>query len=145
MDWRMHSIVAYGTGLPGSGNISPKIGAGGDIPTVGSSTFNLELTDAIGGGPSLIAGSLERWEQELLGLRLYGDFLTPGGFTYGIVMTSGAVGVPGAGTATLPIPIPNDASLIGFTTYWQGFVLDSGSSSLIGLSHTGGLAATVVQ
>ncbi len=87
-----------------------------------------------------------RWDQPTgLGVTLYGDFLTPGGFTYGIVMTSGAAFVPGVGTATLPIPIPNDASLIGFTTYWQGFVLDSGSPSLLGVSHTGGLAITVVQ
>ncbi len=51
----------------------------------------------------------------------------------------------GVGTATLPLPIPNDSSLLGFTTYWQGFIMDGGSPLPIGLTHTGGLAITVVQ
>ena len=49
------------------------------------------------------------------------------------------------GKATLPIPIPNDASLVGLTTYWQGFVMDIFSPLPIGVSHTGGLEVTVVR
>ena len=51
----------------------------------------------------------------------------------------------GTGRATLPIPIPNDPALAGFTTYWQGFVMDSGSPLPIGVSHTGGLKVTVIR
>ena len=60
-------------------------------------------------------------------------------------MTSGPPGFPGVGTAKLSVPIPNDSALVGLTTYWQGFVLDSGSPLPIGVTHTGGLAITVVR
>jgi hypothetical protein len=49
------------------------------------------------------------------------------------------------GTATIPIEIPNDSGLLGLTTYWQAFVMDSGSPLPIGWSHTGGLAVTLFR
>ncbi len=86
-----------------------------------------------------------RAEISLGGGTFYGDFFTPGVFAIWGLTASGMGGVPGVGTATLPIPIPNDASLLGFTTYWQGFVFDSGSPLPSGLTHTGGLAVTLVR
>ena len=56
---------------------------------------------------------------------------------------SGDAGVPGAGTAVLLIPVPNDSTLIDLSTYWQGFVMDAMSPAPIGFSHTGGLMVTV--
>ena len=138
-------VLAYGTGLTGSGNVTPTIGTGGELPSVGSSTFKVEVTEALGGALCAIAGSFVRTETPLLGGTLYGDFLTPGAsLSWGFTAT-GTPGTPGAGTASLPIPIPSDVSLIGFTTYWQGFVMDSGSPLPIGFTHTGGLAVTVLQ
>ncbi len=46
---------------------------------------------------------------------------------------------------TLPVRIPNDPSLLGLTTYWQGFVTDPASPAAIGFSHTQGLAVTLVR
>ena len=141
----MPAVIAYGTGLAGSGTIIPKLGAGGEIPHVGSSSFGIQVEDALGGAPCVLAVSSARWEQPLLGGTLYGDFLTPGVFRYWILTTSGPSQVPGVGTATLRIQIPNDPTLVGFNTYWQGFIVDPGSASQVGVSHTGGLAVTVVR
>ena len=138
------AFLWYGSGPPGTGNVVPRIGTGGEIPQIGSATFKIELTEAVGNSPCAIAGSIERLELSVFGGTVYGDFLTPGAFAYWILTTSGPTGFPGVGTATLSIPIPNDSALVGFTTYWQGFVLDSGSPLAIGLTHTGGLAVTVV-
>ena len=41
--------------------------------------------------------------------------------------------------------IPNDLALVGFTTYWQAFVMDGGSPIPAGFSHTAGLAVTVIK
>ena len=136
-------LLAYGSGVPGSGDIAPKIGSGGESPEVASSTFKVEVTDVVGGAVCAIAGSFERAETMVNGGTLYGDFLTPGNFFVWGFTASGIPGVPGVGTATLPVPIPNDPSLVGFETYWQGFVVDGGSPLAIGIAHTCGLAVTV--
>ena len=81
----------------------------------------------------------------MAGLTLYGDFSTPGEFmTWGLV-TSGIRGLRGTGRATLSIQIPNDPSLVGYETFWQGFVFDSGSPLPIGLAHTDGLQVIVIR
>ena len=109
----------------------------------------------LAGNPSSLSERRNAFEKRLLQLALkaeipvlggtiYGDFFTPGLSAFVGVMSSGFTGQPGAGTATLSIELPYDPSLIGFTTYWQGFVLDSGSRLPIGISHTGGLAVTLV-
>jgi hypothetical protein len=136
--------VAYGTGLPGWFNNTPRITAAGDVPRIGSTDFRIDLRDALAGAPCIIAGSLARAEIPQEGMMFYGDFLTPGAFSAWSSMTDGSPGLT-FGKATLPLPIPNDTSLIGFTTYWQAFVLDSDSPLPIGISHTSGLEVTVIQ
>ena len=77
-------------------------------------------------------------------MTLYVDLLTPGAFFTWSLVTDGFPGLT-FGKAVLPIPIPNDATLVGLKTYWQGFVMDSGSPSPLGVSHTGGLEVTVAR
>lgn len=138
------ALVEYGTGLPGARNVAPIIRVGGDLARIGID-FEIELLGGLGVAPGVIAGSTARAQTPLLGLTLYGDFLTPGAFlTWGFV-TSGIPGLGGTGAATLEIHIPNNTSLVGLTTYWQGFVMDSRSPAAIGVSHTGGLAVTVIR
>jgi hypothetical protein len=139
------SVVQYGIGLPGSGGIVPRIGTGGETPHVGNATFQIKITGGVGGAPCVIAGSLLRDEMPFFGGVLYGDFLTPNAFVALSFFTSGLAGIPGIGTAKLPVPIPNDTTLIGLTTYWQGFVSDNASSSPLAVSHSGGLAVTVIR
>jgi hypothetical protein len=81
----------------------------------------------------------------VFGGTIYGEFLTPDAFWIVGLPTGGPPGFAGRGKVTLSIPIPNDPSLVGFTTYWQAFVNDSGSPLPIGVSYTGGMAITVVQ
>ncbi len=114
------------------------------IPQVGNTDFRIELTETVARAPCVIAGSLVRAEISLAGMTLYGDFLTPGAFSTWSLMTDGSSGLT-SGKATLPIPIPNDASLVGLKTYWQGFVMDTASPLSIGVSHTGGLEVTVTR
>lgn len=139
------SVVQYGIGLPGSGDITPRIGTGGETPHVGNSLFQIKITGGVGGAPCVIAGSLARAEIPFFGGVLYGDFLTPNTFVALSFFTSGLAGIPGIGTARLPVPIPNDTTLIGLTTYWQAFVSDTASSSPLAVSHSGGLAVMVIR
>ena len=90
----------------------------------------------------MIAASFTRAEIPFAGMTLYGDFLTPGAFSIWSLVTDGFSHLT-FGKATLPIPIPNDLTLVGLKTYWQGFVMDPASP--IGISHTGGLEVTVVR
>ncbi len=104
-----------------------------------------QVTEVLGGASCILGVSLSRSETLLAGVTLYGDFLNPGAFVYWILGASGPAGFPGVGMFTLPVRIPNDPSLLGLTTYWQGFVTDPASPAAIGFSHTGGLAVTVVR
>ena len=114
------------------------------MPQIGNATFRIELTEAVGGNFGFIAGSFAPAETPLFGGTLYGDFLTIGQFALWPIFTTGPFGVPGVGTAAVPIQIPNDPTLIGLTTYWQGFTPEIVSPRFIKRSHTGGLAITVV-
>ena len=118
------TLVEYGMGLPGSGNITPRIGTGGEMPQIGNSTFKIELTEAVGGMFGLIAVSYAPAETPLFGGTLYGDFLTPGQYNFWLVFTTGPFGVPGVGTAAVPIQIPNDPTLIGLATSRREYLSD---------------------
>ena len=138
------ALVTYGTALPGSRGVSPVIRIGGDFARIGAD-FEIELLGGLGVAPGVFAGSTARAQTQFMGLTLHGDYLTPGAFLTWGFMTSGIPGLGGTGAATLEIHIPNNTSLVGLTTYWQGFVMDSRSPAAIGVSHTGGLAVTVIR
>ena len=139
------ALLWYGTGLAGTGNVIPRIGTGGGLPKPGSSTFKIVVLEAVGGSLCAIAGSVVRAETSVFGGTIYGEFLTPNAFWILGLPTGGPAGYAGLGAATLSIEIPNDSSLVGFTTYWQAFVNDTGSPLPIGVSYTQGLAITVVR
>lgn len=137
------TLVWYGSGLPGSGGITPAIGTGDELPQLGNGDFKIELTGAPGGAPFALAVSFSRAETPAFGGTLYGDYLSPGA-VWLLGTTGGAAGSPGVGTATLPLPIHSPA-LVGITTYWQGFIADSASPLPIGLTHTGGLEVIMIR
>ena len=66
-------------------------------------------------------------------------------FSQAIVNTalplSGAPGVPGAGGFALPLPIPDNAGLVGLTIYAQSAVIDGGGPFGFALSQ--GLSSTL--
>ena len=138
------AFVRHGTGVPGSWNNVPTIGTGGEIPRLGNTDFRIELTETVARTPCVIAGSLARAEISLAGMTLYGDFLTPGAFHAWSFVTDGFPGLT-YGRATLPIPIPQDPTLLGLSTFWQAFVLDPGSPLPIGVSYTEGLEVRIVR
>ena len=144
-DPRIAPVLPYGIGLHGSGNIVPKLGTAGELPRVGNANFKIQLTDGLGGVRCLIAVSLDRAEQSAFGLTLHGDFETPGRCAYWFLMMSGSFLAPGQGTAILPVPVPNDPSLVDMRFYWQGFIGDFAAPSQIAHSHTAGLQITVIQ
>ena len=137
------ALVEYGVGLEGSGGFIPKIGTRGEPPRLGSSSVKIEVSEAVGGTICVIATSLSRAQLAMHGVTLYGDFVTAGAFSIWTLSTTGAPHVPGVGVAALPIQIPNDPAMIGFRSYWQGFVMDFGSP--IGMSHTPGLEVMVIR
>lgn len=59
--------------------------------------------------------------------------------------SSGTDRVSGIGSATLELEIPNDPALLGFTSYWQGFVWDPGAELPNQVSYTPGLKVTVIR
>ncbi len=138
------AVFAYGRGLSGSGDITPQIGFAGAVPEIGSSDFTIKITDTMGGALCAIAGSLVRDEIHVFGGTLYGDFLAPETYLIRLV-TTGTTGVPGTGTVSLTLNVPLHPSLVGLTTFWQCFIMDSGSPLPIEISYTRGLAVTLVR
>ena len=128
-----------GTGVTGPFFVLT-MGTAGEIPHVGNANFKIEVRWAPPGAPAVLAGSLAPADVSIAGINLYGDFLTPGLFT-----TWGFVINPIFGTATLPIPIPNDPMLVGLISYWQWFVMDSASPLPLGVSYTHGLGVIIIE
>ena len=106
--------VAYGTGLAGAGGLVPAL-VGGGCPEPGA-LLGLDVVDAVGGAFGvLLVGATPA------AVPFHGGMLWVGGLFPPVnVVLGGAAGVPGAGSLSLPVPVPNDAAFSGVLLYLQG-------------------------
>ena len=120
-----------GTGCAGSGGFVPVAGTTGGGACAPSPSFALTLSNALGGSLAilLVGGSSSSWVGFPLPANLAAlgmpscSLLVSAEFTF-LAVTSG-VG-PGAGAASVGIPIPADPALVGGTAYVQWYVVDPG-------------------
>jgi len=133
--------IAYGVGSPGTGGFVPELSALGGLPQVGNPGFALRVEQGVGGG----AGLLLVTAQPAPGLPFAGGTLWVAGtpIVLQAFSLSGASGAAGAGSATIPLPLPGGASLIGADFHAQAVVLDSGATG--GLAFTQGLGIEICE
>jgi len=122
---------SYGSGLSGSGGQEPVL-AGTGTPTPGG-TVSLDVANALGGSAGVYLLGLASASIPALG----GTILVGPPLVTAAVALTGAPGVPGDGTATLPLTIPANPQLAGVVLYAQALVVDAGAPS--GVSFTAGL------
>jgi hypothetical protein len=122
----------YGTGTPGTGGMQPVLQAS-PAPCLGTA-ISVSIQRAVGGAPAVLAASFAGPDHRALGAAtvLVRDPVLPLW-----LLASGMPGVPAAGTAVLPLAIPNNNAFAGLRLNWQGFVLDAGAAP--GFSSTAGL------
>ena len=134
---RLVPAKGYGTATAGSGGIDPVLDTVGGLSFLGNAAFGFEVSDALGQAPVLVALSAAPTNGlPSLGGTLWVD---PGQLTSTLLgLAMGPAGVPGAGTATVPSPIPSDPVLAGAALYAQAVVVDAGGPS--GFAWSRGLA-----
>ncbi len=139
---RCSLAVPYGSGTPGSGDVVPVLSSSSGFPRIGS-TAVLDVDSGLGGAPALLAlSTMPVAGLPLLGGTIWADPLsaiTTAGTTLG-----GTPGAPGAGSASIAIPISPDPGLKGLDVYSQAFVIDAGSPGGL-VSMTQGLALEICE
>ncbi len=117
--------TAYGSGTPGTGGIAPSAGMSG-FPTLGNSSFAMQVVDGLGGAPA----ALMLAAAPSAGIPFFGGTIWVDPLTIAVVpplLMSGPAGVPGAGSAQLPLRIPPAAALAGGSLFFQVIVVDQGA------------------
>jgi hypothetical protein len=143
------SVTSFGTACPGKDGLPPVIGAP-VAPARGAAGFAVEVTNVPPG--TVVVGIVGGNDQNLSGIPLPFD-LAPLGApgcalrTDILALQAGvAAGAPaprGSGVASIGWPIPNDASLLGGTLFFQMLVLDAGANPG-GISASAGLKAVIL-
>lgn len=126
------SFATYGTGLAGNGGFVPALtGTGCPVP---GNTIRLHASSANGAAVgALLLGATPSSVPFLGGTLLVNPIASV------TIATSGAVGVAGAGHASLPLSIDNGLS--GVVVYFQCACLDAATP--FGLSFSGGLMVRI--
>ena len=128
----------YGAAGAGTGGIAPTLTTAGGLPQIGNASFALQIGNGLGGASSLTFVGLNQASVGAPWGTLLVD-LSPPFLQLGLPL-GGTPGAPGAGGVTLPAPLPNDGSLVGFSVHLQTLIDDPGSSG--GISHSPGLTIT---
>jgi hypothetical protein len=128
----------YGEGTVGAGGSVPHL-HGTDSLNLGS-TFTLTVADGLGGafGILTLGGYGSKVSPPAVGAaQLINpiDLLVP-------ILLDGASGVPGAGTYSIDIEIPEDNALLGFNVNLQALFFDS--SAMQGVAWTNGVEAWIL-
>lgn len=122
----------YGSGLAGTGGIVPQISFGGGFAHVGNAGFQVVGQQAAGGAAGVFVLGLAPASVPVKGGVLLTVPLATAAVTFG-----GAPGAPGAGSTSVPLPIPNNPLLDGQSLDAQFLVLDPGAVQ--GVAFTDGL------
>lgn len=116
--------VPYGSPTLGPGAISPKLVCG--QPWMGNGAFSIDIQNAVGGGYAFLGVSTQ---QALFGVGAAAVYIDPSPANLIILQglaLGGALGLPGAGSASFPLPLtfaPTPA-LAGITVFTQAVIDD---------------------
>lgn len=123
--------TTYGSGTAGSGGFVPTMGFLGGAPRKQNDGFALTVDGVVGGAFGYVFVGFGPASFPLgTGTGLIDPFLPYFSF---LVVADGTPGAPGAGTATLPLPVLSN--YVGITIYAQSAMVDFGLPDLIVLSN----------
>lgn len=125
-----------GTGIAGTGGITPQISSSGGTPRLGNSAYTLRVTQGRGAAVGIVIYSLNPATNPLPS-----PMQGQAPMQRKIVLLNGVAGVAGAGSATFAMPIANNPLLAGHLLRAWFRVRDVAAPS--GLSSTNELRATV--
>lgn len=126
-------VKNYGQGTPGSGGRAPTLWAT-TTPRPGDANFGLLVESGLGGSVGAMFLSPLRGGVNIGGLQVLLDLTSSVTLATFPLQGSGA----GNGTALLPLPLPNVASLLNAEFHLQAFVADP-AGAFVGVSATPGL------
>lgn len=134
------SVTIYGNGCPQSNSVAPQIDTA-NLPTVGSfcSPFTVRLANAIPFTVAILAASTAQANIPLIPLPGCALLVDPDPMRFAYYL----VGTNGNGSAQKDFSIPNEASLIGGSIYFQWAVIDGGIGLPYPFAFTQGLQATI--
>jgi hypothetical protein len=121
----------YSAGLAGSGGIVPTISTSGGFARLGTTTFQIDGGQMLGGVHGLLLVGFGRAQLAFAGGNLLVDLTLP--FQLIPLCAGGSLGVPGDGTIALPAQI-TDGLLIDSEVDAQFILLDSGASQGFAMS-----------
>jgi hypothetical protein len=128
-DYETGTVLNYGAGCRGEGNVVPRIGSTGGLPVVGNINFRLTLAQAKVQAPCALlwGGSNTQWGPvplpfDLAAFGIHGCTLLADPLFLFPAMTSG--GSPGSGQAEVPFGIPASGLFKGIVLYAQWLVVD---------------------
>jgi len=130
----------YGAGTTGTGGVVPTL-ATSDFARLGSTSFRVDLVDARGGAPVVLALGAAPISIPLLGGTV---LVSPIPFLITtFAASSPPAGASCVGVASFPLPIPGDPALLGGAVFLQGLVVDPVGP--FGFALTDGLQVVVCQ
>ncbi|MDA0934730.1 MAG: sialidase family protein [Planctomycetota bacterium] len=118
--------AAYGSPTAGSAGIAPSLSIASQ-PILGSRTFGLQVSDALGGALTVQLLGFGPATTTLFGAQVHVQFAD-------VVVTTASGAGPGQGEAAVALPLPVDPGLADLALYAQTLVFDQGAA--------GGLAAS---
>jgi hypothetical protein len=122
----------FGAGCQGSNGVPSLAAAPGSLPRTGMTlTLDLKNLRLAGGAAIVILGTRNDAPLDLAGVGMPGcTLLTNILLVFPVLNTGGA--------ASLPLPVPNDSSLLGALFYNQALVIDPGVNAFGGVMTNGG-------
>jgi ELWxxDGT repeat protein len=123
----------FGTGCAGTGGLIPS-SSGSGAPVVGSAGFTVQVSQARANAAALLLVGTSRVPVSVGSCTLYPSLPAP------LILATGA---NGSGVANFPVPVPNDASLVGGEVFFQTLVVDPNGAFMSLLSFSDGLHAVI--
>jgi hypothetical protein len=111
------AAVTYGAPLPGTAGVAPQVVASG-CPDLGE-TLTLDISASVPSAPGALLAGAQRAQVSVAG---------------GTIWLVPIVGLPLAGSAALPIALPNDPLLAGTRLDFQAVYQDAGAPFGVALS-----------